>query len=120
MDMMVEELMAAGRSREEAEEEARRRFGNGERIKEEATREESKRQRNQRIGDRFDTLRQDLRYAARTLLRAPGITFLTILILALGIGVEPRLSRRRTDQGCTFSGPRAFSGRNERPGIRMM
>jgi hypothetical protein len=88
LEMKVEELVAEGFSREEAEVEARRRFGDAEQVRLQATREESRRQRGIRWVDRFDTVWQDVRFAGRTLRGTPGMTFLTLLILAVGIGAN--------------------------------
>jgi hypothetical protein len=74
LEMKAEEIMEEeGLSREEAKVEARRHFGDMERIRNEATRQESRRQRRIRLADRFETLWQDLGYAGRTLRGSPGM-----------------------------------------------
>ena len=88
IEMMAETLMSEGMSREEALKEARKRFGDMGRIRRDAIKEEARTQRKRRLADRFDTFFQDTRYAIRTLLRAPGMTLLTLLILAVGIGAN--------------------------------
>jgi putative ABC transport system permease protein len=77
---MIEDLMAGGMSREQANAEARRRFGNtaslGERSRDE-------------WGYTFLTnLSQDVRFAMRSMARRPPFAAVVVLPLALGIGAN--------------------------------
>ena len=86
LESRVRDLMERGFSREDAQAAARREFGDLSDARRELTDVVRRRAARRDMRDRFDSLWQDVRYALRTFARTPGLTFLIVVSLAIGIG----------------------------------
>ena len=85
LEECVEELMAAGWSRKEAEVEVRRTFGDLEATRAYCAEVQTRREREERRAMSMDDSWQDLKYALRTLRKTPGYSALVVATLAFGI-----------------------------------
>src|SRR5688572_23940526 len=78
LDLLADEYVAKGLSRQDAEFAARRAFGGVDQVKE--------RYRDRRGFAVFNELAQDMRYAVRMMVRERWFTAATVVALSLGIG----------------------------------
>ncbi|MEX2177090.1 MAG: ABC transporter permease [Gemmatimonadaceae bacterium] len=86
LDERVREFMARGMTRDEAEAEARKRFGDYDSYSRHTRDVDAQTMTIRNRIELVDTLRREVPRAARLLARAPGFAAIAILTLALGIG----------------------------------
>jgi predicted permease len=86
IDMLIEQSIAAGSSPDAARREAMIRFGDLERVRQRCYDISNTHEAAVRRTELWTTLWQDVKYAVRSLTRAPGFSLVILLTLALGIG----------------------------------
>ena len=86
IEMTIRDLVAQGMTRQAAEVEAQRRFGDRATVNAECRRYGAERDQRVRRAEYLEELRQDIVFGVRQLFRARGFATIAILTLALGIG----------------------------------
>ncbi|MBK6486601.1 MAG: ABC transporter permease [Gemmatimonadetes bacterium] len=88
LDGRIEELMARGMTRDDAEREAMRRFGDPATVRAEMERIDTDTRRRTAFRERVMELARDARFALRTLGRRPLYTGAILVTIALGVGAN--------------------------------
>ncbi|MFC1529745.1 ADOP family duplicated permease [Gemmatimonadota bacterium] len=91
LETRIGQLVADGRSIEEAREEALRQFGDREQVVQRCRRIDLEGRRRQIVRDLFFNILQDVRYTFRSLRKSSGFVIVSVLSLAVGIGVNTAL-----------------------------
>ena len=122
----IEQLIAEGKSRAQAEQEVKSRFGDYTAHLQHTRRIDEEIMHQDRRFEFADMLRTEVRHSARTLMRSPAFTFIAIITLALGIGATTAiysvleavvlrpLPYRDADQLVSMLHPATVTGSGER------
>jgi putative ABC transport system permease protein len=87
IDMRVRDLMARGRTREQAQAEAAREFGDAAKVRDQVERIDTRMIRRDARAEWWGELARDTRVGIRSLRNSPAFTVTAVLCAALGIGV---------------------------------